>query len=178
MHSKEKLMKGLIGLFVAVSAFTFLCALPAAAGDGKAEGTLTVAKAPVKILHAYAAAQKGFFDEKSDDVLVLLTDVSLSGAALTDPFERRKMEKDGKLHSVEAVINAKGQAINVTVRDKAFGGPPVSGGSTEDIFEAKVNDGKTIAGRLRRGKPGASFDDVPFTYDVTFTAPAAPRTKK
>ena len=165
-------------LLAAVSALTLLRAAPAAAADARAEGTLTVAKAPVKLVHAYAAAQKGFFDEKVDDVLVLLTDVPLSGAALTDPFERQKMEKDGKLHSVEAVINAKGQPINVTVRDKAFGGPPVSGGSTEDLFDAKTNDGKTISGRLHRNKPGASFDDVPFTYDVTFSAPVAPRGKK
>jgi len=171
-------MKKYFALFVTVSAFAVLCALPAAAGDVQTEGTLTIAKVPVKLGHVYAAAQKGFFDEKSEDVLVLLTDVPLSGAALTDPLERRKMEKAGKLHAVEAVINVKGQAINVTVRGKEFGGPPVSGGSTEDLFETKVNDGKTIAGRLHRGKPGASFDDIPFTYDVTFTAPVTPRVKK
>ena len=165
-------------VLVAASALTLLQASPAAGADGKAEGTLAVAQAPVKLSHAYAAAQKGFFDGKVDDVLVLLTDVPLSGAALTDPFERRKMEKEGKLRSVEAVIDAKGQPINVTVRDKAFGGPPVSGGSTEDLFEPKTNDGKTIAGRLHRNKPGTSFDDVPFTYDVTFSAPVAPRPKK
>ena len=173
-------MKEHLVLLVAASALSLLCAAPAAGAgmDAKAEGTLTVAKVPSKLAFAYAAAQKGFFDEKVDDVLVLLTDVPLSGAALTDPFERRKMEKEGKLRSVEAVINAKGQPINVTVRHKAFGGPPVSGGSTEDLFEAKVNDGKTISGRLHRGKPGASFDDVPFTYDVTFSAPITPKGKK
>jgi hypothetical protein len=171
-------MKEHAGLFVAASLFALLCAWPVAGAEGKADGTLTVGKSSVPLTHAYAAAQKGFFDEKSDDVLVLLTDVPLSGSALADPFERRKMEKEGKLRSVEAVINAKGQPINVTVRDKAFGGPPVSGGSTEDLFEAKANDGKTIAGRLHRNKPGASFDDVPFTYDVTFSVPVAPRAKK
>jgi len=88
------------------------------------------------------------------------------------------MEREGKLHSVEAVIDAKGQPTNVTVRDKAFGGPPVSGGSTDDIFVPKTNDGKTIAGRLHRDKAGASFDDVPFTYDVTFSAPVTPRAEK
>ena len=171
-------MRGHVVVRVAASAFTILCALPAAGDDGKAEGTLSVAKASVKLVHAYAHAQKGFFNEKSDDVLVLLTDVPLSGAALTDAFERRKLEKEGKLRSVEAVIDAKGQPINVTVRDKAFGGPPVSGASTEDVFVPKANDGKTIAGRLHRAKPGASFDDVPFTYDVTFSAPVTPRAKK
>jgi len=171
-------MKGHVVVQVAATAFSIFCALPTAGDDGKAEGTLTAAKTSVKLVHAYAQAQQGFFDKKSEDVLVLLTDVPLSGAALNDPFERRKMEKEGKLRSVEAVINAKGQPINVTVRDKAFGGPPVSGASTEDIFEPKTNDGKTIAGRLHRAKPGASFDDVPFTYDVTFSAPVTPRAKK
>lgn len=171
-------MKRLLAVLAVASAISLLCAVPAAADEGKADGTLTVAKTPVKLVHAYAQAQKGFFDPKVDDVLVLLTDVPLSGAALTDPFERRKMEKEGRLRSVEAVINAKGQPVNVTVRDKAFGGPPVSGGSTEDVFEAKTNDGKTIAGRLRRANPGKSFDDVPYTYDVTFSAAVAPKSKK
>lgn len=171
-------MKGHVVALVVASAFSLLGGLPAAGEDGKAEGTLTVAKTSVKLVHAYAQAQEGFFDKKVNDVLVLVTDVPLSGAALTDLFERRKMEKEGKLHSVEAVINANGQPINVTVRDKAFGGPPVSGGSTEDLFVTKTNDGKTIAGRLHRAKPGASFDDVPFTYDVTFSAPVTPRAKK
>ena len=171
-------MKEHLVVLAAVSALAICHALPAVGADAKAEGTLTVAKTPVKLSHAYAAAQKAFFDAKIDDVLVLLTDVPLSGTALTDPFERRKMEKEGKLRSVEAVIDAKGQPINVTVRDKAFGGPPVSGGSTEDLFEPKTNDRKTIAGRLHRNKPGTSFDDVPFTYDVTFSAPVAPRAKK
>jgi hypothetical protein len=164
-------------LFAPIAAALLAGAFDASAADGKAEGTLTVGKTPVKLAHAYAQAQKGFFDEKVDDVLVLLTDVPLSGSALADPFERRRMEKEGKLRSVEAVVNAKGQPINVTVRDKAFGGPPVSGGSTEDLFDVKSNDGKTIAGRLHRNKPGASFDDVPFTYDVSFSAPVAPRKK-
>lgn len=174
-------MKVLFAPFLPVlstSALTLLCALPAPAADGNAEGTLTVGKTPVKLVYAYAQAQKGFFDPKSDDVLVILSDVPLSGAALTDASERRKMEKEGKLRSVETVIDAKGQPINVTVRDKAFGGPPVSGGSTEDLFEAKTFDGKSAAGRVHRRKPGASFDDVPFTYDVTFSAPVAPRPKK
>jgi len=128
---------------------------PAPDGAGKAEGTLTVAKAPVKLLHVFAQAQKGFFDPKSDDVLVLLTDVPLAGA----------------------VLNAKGQAVNVTVRHKALGGPPVSGGSTEDVFEPKTHDGKTLAGRLFRKSPGKSFDDVPYTFDVTFSTPVAPKGK-
>lgn len=162
----------------AATAFSLCCALPVAGGEGKAGGTLTVQKAPIKLVHAYAQAQKGFFDEKRDDVLILLTDVPLAGTALTDAFERRKMEKDGKLRAIEAVIDAKGQAVNVTVRDPAFGGPPVSGGSTEDVFEAKTFDGKTAAGRLYRKSPGASFDDVPFTYDATFSAPISPRTDK
>ncbi|MCX6997516.1 MAG: hypothetical protein NTV49_10625 [Kiritimatiellaeota bacterium] len=165
-------------MLAAVSVLSLFFVMPAKAGEGQAAGTLTVAKKPVQLRHAYAHAQKGFFEEKSEDVLILLTDVPLSGAALTDAFERRKMEQAGKLRSVEAVIDVKGQAINVTVRDKAFGGPPVSGGSTEDVFEPKKFDGQTATGRLYRKTPGASFDDVPFTYDVTFSASVAPRAKK
>jgi hypothetical protein len=163
---------------VAAASFALLAALPARAGEGKAEGTLTVAGKPVKLAYAYAQAVEGFFDKKKDDVVVILSDVPLAGAALTDEFERRRLEKEGKLRSVEATFNADKQAINVTVRDKAFGGPPVSGGSTDDVFEAKTFDGKTAAGRLSRKKPGKSFDDVPYTFDVTFSAPISPKSKK
>jgi hypothetical protein len=160
----------------AVALFILFLAPALLAADGTAKGTLTVAGKAIPLTHAYALAQKGFFDAKSDDILVLLSDVPLTDAALTDPFERQKLEKAGKLHSVEAVIDAKKQPINVTVRHSAFK-MTASGGSTEDLFDATTFDGKSAAGRLHRKSPGTSFDDVPYTYDVTFSAPIAPRKK-
>ena len=56
------------------------------------------------------------------------------------------MEKEGKLLSVEAVVDAKGQAVNATVRDRVFGGPRERR-LQEDVFEPKTNDASTLSGR-------------------------------
>ena len=36
-------------------------------------------------------------------------------------------------------------------------------------------DGKTIAGRARTKSPQKSFKDVPYTYDITFSAAIEPK---
>lgn len=51
---------------------------------------------------------------------------------------------------------------------------PESGGSKFQVFEAKTLDGKTIVGRSRTTAPQKSFDEVPYTYDVTFSLPIEP----
>jgi hypothetical protein len=166
--------------FIPIVACSLVAALhlsaAAAIESGKADGQLTVGGKAVKLTRAYAVAQKGFFDAKKDDVLVILTDTPLDAKALADDFARIALAKEGKLHSVELVINANKQPISVSIRHSAFKYPQ-SGGSTEDAFDAQAFDAKTIAGRVFRKSPGSSFDDIPFTYDVTFQASVAPKTK-
>ena len=55
-----------------VTAFPLLTH-PAAAGDS-AKGTLVVDGKSVEITQAYAYTEKGFFDDKQQDVVVLLCD--------------------------------------------------------------------------------------------------------
>jgi len=50
-----------------------------------------------------------------------------------------------------------------------------NGGSTEHVFEAQTFDGKTIAGRARTKGPQKSFKDVPYIYDITFSAAIEPK---
>jgi hypothetical protein len=119
----------------------------AMADDGKADGKLIVDGKPVKLAYAYASAQPGFFDKKTEDIRVLLTDVPLTGKALNDDFERINLAKQGKVHCVEVTIDAKKQPISVTIRHPSFK-VPLSGGSTEDEFVAKVFDGKVVDGRV------------------------------
>jgi len=142
--------------------------------NGAAEGTVTVNGKAVTLKFAYAVAAKGFSDETKDDTVVILSDVPLAPAVLRDKPARRDLEKAGRLHAIEATINAEKQPINVTVRDAAFK-MPASGGSTEDLFEAKTFEKGMIAGRLHRKSPGSSFDDISFTYDVRFKAAVLPR---
>ena len=85
-------------------------------------------------------------------------------------FARKALVEAGKVSCVQQVINTEKQVINFEVRDKGFGDRPPGGGSTDHVFEAKSLDGKNIAGRSRTTSPQKSFDDVPYAYDISFSA--------
>jgi hypothetical protein len=164
----ERIAAGfLLGVFA-------LLAAPAIA-QNRAEGKLEVNGKAVAITQVYAYAVEGFFDKKKQDVTVLLCDVPVPAAAVRDDFARKDLAAAGKLHCVQQVINTEKQVINFEVRDRAFGSRPPGGGSTEHVFEAKTFDAKTVAGRARTKSPQKSFDDVPYSYDITFSAAIEPK---
>lgn len=148
----------------------------AAAGD-RAGGRLVVDGKAVSLEHVYAHAEKGFFDETKDDTVVLLCDAPVPPDAVRDVFARRDLVKAGKLHCVQQTIDTSGQVINFSVEHARFG-KPEGGGSTEHVFEPKAFDARTVAGRSRTKGPQKSFDDVPYSYDVTFSAAIAPKAKE
>jgi hypothetical protein len=152
-------------------------ALALAAGAAQAadevKGTLTVQGKPIALTHVWAFARKGFFDPKKQDVVALFCDADLPAAAVRDRMERDKAIQGAKVHCVEQVIDAGKQVINYSVEDSRFH-PPESGGSTYHVFEAKTFDGKTIAGRSRTTAEQKTFSDIPYTYDITFSAAIAP----
>jgi len=85
---------------------------PQVAGrEGTVTGTLTVEGVPVAITHVYATVQPGFFDKKTEDVHVLLSDVALSDEAREDVFELTKLAEKGEAHMVEITIDAQGSPI-------------------------------------------------------------------
>jgi len=162
--------KALLG--VLLTALLVVVAGPATA-QNKIEGTLVVDGKPITLAHVYAYAQKGFFDPKKQDVVVVMADAEVPAAALRDHFALADLAKAGKLHFVRQTIDAQGQVINYEVRHERFK-MPESGASTEQVFEAKTFDQKLIAGRSRTKSPQKSFDDVPYSYDVTFSAAIEP----
>ena len=168
-------MKRIAALALPVLLAVPLLAVPARAEDN-AQGTLTIAGKPIAITHVYAFAEKGFFDPKKQDVVVLLCDAAVAPAAVRDDFARDKEVQTGKLHCVRHTIDASGQVINFRVEDSRFH-PPEGGGSTYHVFEPKTFDGKTVAGRARTTAPQKSFNDTPYSYDVTFSAAIAPMKK-
>lgn len=156
-----------------IAALVLLSSTPLAAAD-QAKGSLTVDGKPVVITQVYAFAQKGFFDPAKDDVVVVLCDSALTPAAVYDNFARGDLVKAGKVHCVEQTINAEKQVINYKVQHNRFG-MPEGGGSTEHVFEATTFDGKTVAGKSYTKSPQKSFDDVPYSYEVTFSAGIEPK---
>jgi hypothetical protein len=154
----------------------FLCATflaRRAAAEDRIQGQLVVDGKAVKLTFVHAFATKGFFDEKKQDVVVVMCDAPVPPDALRDPFARMDLVKAGKLHCVEQTIDADRQVINYKVQHNRFG-KPEGGGSTYHVFEGKTFDGKTAAGRSRTTEPQKSFDDVPYSYDVTFSAAIEP----
>lgn len=152
-------------------AFGFVSILGA---ENQVKGNFTVAGKPIPITHVYAFAEKGFFDPSKDDVVVLMCDAEVPPAGVRDPFERRALYKSGKLHCVQQTINSEKQVIQFKVEDSHFQ-MPESGGSTYQVFEAKTFDAKTIVGRSYTKSPQKSFEDVPYTYDITFSAAIEPK---
>ena len=162
--------KVLLGVLLA--GLVVLVAAPATA-QNTVTGTFVVDGKPIKLTHVYAYAEKGFFDPKKQDVVVVLADAEVPAAALRDHFALADLAKAGKLHFVKQTIDAEGQVINYEVRHERFK-MPESGGSTEHVFEAKTFDKKLIAGRAWTKSPQKSFDDVPYSYDATFSATIEP----
>ncbi len=151
-----------------------LLAVGAGAAGAHVDGQLVVDGKPVRMTNVYAFAQKGFFDENKQDVVVLFCDAPVPPAAVRDPLARNELVKSGKLHCVEQTIDESGQVINYKVQHARFG-VPEGGGSTEHVFEPKTFDGRTAAGRCRTKSPQKSYDDVPYEYDMTFQAPIEPK---
>ena len=145
------------------------------AAQNRAEGKLDVEGKPVAITQVYAYAKEGFFDKKKQDVVVLLCDGAVPAPALRDVFAYKDLIATGKVHCVRQTIDANKQVINYDVGHERFGSMGENGGSTEHVFEAQTFDGKTIAGRARTKGPQKSFKDVPYTYDITFSAAIEPK---
>jgi hypothetical protein len=157
--------------FFLLFAFGFVSILSA---ENQVRGNFTVAGNAIPITHVYAFATKGFFDPTKDDIVVLMCDAAVPAAGIRDPFERRDLYKAGKLHCVQQTINSEKQVIQFKVEDSHFQ-MPEAGGSTYQVFEAKTFDAKTIAGRAYTKSPQKSFEDIPYTYDITFSAAIEPK---
>jgi len=142
---------------------------PRAAADGKAGGTLTVNGRSTEMKYAYASAGPGFFDKTKEDVTVIVSDVPLDGKALEDEFERIHMADAGRLHAFEITLDADGKPISTSFRHNGFTKASPSGLSSEDVFEKKTFDGKTVEGRYRSAKPHEFFGNT-YSFDVSFRA--------
>jgi len=145
------------------------------AAQNRVEGKLDVDGKPVAITQVYAYAKEGFFDKKKQDVVVLLCDAPVPAPAVRDVFAYKDLIATGKVHCVRQTIDADKQVINFDVGHQRFGSLGENGGSTEHVFEAQTFDGKTIAGRSRTRSPQKSFKDVPYSYDITFSAAIEPK---
>ena len=144
----------------------------AAPADGTASGTLTVNGKTTKVAYAYARQVPGFFDASTKDTQVIVSDVPLDAAALSDGFARDDLAKAGKLHAFEITIDASGTPISTAWRHDGFTGPMPSGLSTADVFTKKVLDDKIVEGSYKSAEEAEFFGNH-YSFDVTFRAAIA-----
>ena len=159
------------GFLLAVAAVA-----PRAAAEGKADGKITVNGKSTEMKYAYAFAGPGFFDKTKEDVTVIVSDVPLDPKALEDEFERIHMADAGKLHAFEITLDADQKPISTSFRHNGFTKASPSGLSSEDVFEKKTFDGKTVEGRYRSAKPHEFFGNT-YSFDVSFKADIARKAK-
>jgi hypothetical protein len=162
-----------VGILSLAIATVLLSAVGVALGDeaGTASGKLTVDGQTTPLTYAYARAGKSFFDPGKEDILIILSDVPIPEAALSDVFARHAMAVEGKLHAVEVSLNSEKQAVSGGLLHEAFsqtqGFVSVTG---MHKFEAKTFDGKLVEGKLSMDKPD-EFMKKTFQYSATFRAP-------
>jgi len=134
----------------------------------KADGQFIVAGDTAKLQFAYAKAQPGFFDKAEEDIVVIVSNISLSEKAIEDRWELRDLASEGLLKFVEITINSKQQPISVSLRHSAFKASP-SGFSSNYILELKTFNEKTVEGRMYCKSEQEFFNTV-YSFDFTFKA--------
>jgi hypothetical protein len=156
-----------LAVFTAFGLLFTVSAVRAAAGT--AGGTIVVNGKTTTVKYAYASAAPGFFDKTKEDVTVIVSDVPLDGKALEDQFERMHMADAGKLHAFEISIGPDGKPNSTSFRSNDFKKASPSGLSSDDVFEKKTFDGKTVEGHYKSAKTHEFFGDT-YSFDVTFKA--------
>jgi hypothetical protein len=132
-----------------------------------AAGSITVNGRALPLRHVYASVRPGFFDKKTDDIRLLLTDVPVADSVRDDVFALARLARVGELHGLEVVLNEKGEPLTGFLFLDAFDGLVSAAGMHR--FEPQTLERALIAGRLFIDGP-RTFSGVTWTYDVTFSA--------
>jgi hypothetical protein len=134
---------------------------PACAGT--ATGYLTVDNERIEFTHAYAAVKPNWEDETLEDIVVILTDYSLSDEAIENERKRSDPPKEKGIEYVELTIEPdQWTSLNIRMVD---GLVSVSGG----ILELKVFDEKRVEGRFYTDGEKESAGSI-WAFDFTFQA--------
>jgi hypothetical protein len=154
-------------LTTALIALAFITPPTAFAAAGTASGTFTVKGKATKLTHAYAS------NKSKEEIEVILSDVPLDAKVLDDPtpFGLIDLSRAGKLHAIKFFIKPPSMVTGTMLFDyPAFKMGSVSAAGTDIKVDVKTLDKTTVAGKLYTAKP-LDFNDVPYEYSVTFSAP-------
>ena len=139
-------------------------------------GGLQVADAADKVSGKVVVAGKpyplnqGVAEKDKDEVKVILCDGPVPTGSVKADFDRRDLAKAGKVHCLENTISSAGRVTGSLVLVNAFKMFP-SAGSTWMLYEPGAKAAGRISGRIHTSQEHKSFDDIPYTWDVTFDLP-------
>jgi hypothetical protein len=143
-----------------------LAAFPALAVDsGKAEGTVTINRKPVKLKYAFAKKEKDF--DKNDRWVVILTDRAVSRSTINDDSRFRTAVENGAVVAAVLRFNEKQELDQVELRSKALQHKSLPVQSTEVKLTGLAFTKDAIDGAAATTEEQSFFTDVG-VFDVKF----------
>lgn len=155
-----------LGAFIV--SILFAAPLAFAVDSGKADGTITINRKPVKLKYAFAKKEKDF--DKNDRYVVILTDRAVAKGVLNDQVRYGKAVENGELVAAKLQFDKAKKLSNIEVDAKALQHKslPVM---TDDVKLTGVKFGSTsIEGAAVVTEDQTFFSDVA-TLDFKFNAP-------
>src|SRR4051812_43088716 len=136
--------------------------------SGKADGTITINRKPVKLKYAYAKKEKDF--DKNDRYVVVLTDRAVAKGVLNDDMRFGKAVENGELVAAKLQFDQAKKLAQIEVASKALQHKslPVM---TKDVKLTAMKFGSAaIEGAAAVTEDQEFFSDVA-TLDLKFNAP-------
>ncbi len=157
-------MRMLIAAAILPSAL--LAATPNASGSLQIQGKTIVMK------YASAVQFPDWFDKTKMGTRLVVSDVPIPAAAMSETIDLMNLAQDGKMHAIQFEFGASGNSVSMSIlSDKVEGS--LSGSSNFDAKSLKVYTPVRIEGAMVSG-PKKMFD-MTYSYDVRFAADIAPR---
>lgn len=143
-----------------------------AASTPNASGTLTIGKETIPMKYAQAIQFPDWFDKSKFGTRLVVSDVPVPAAAMSDPFAMMDAVRDGRIHAVQFEIGAEGTSFTMSIQSNKVEGS-ASMSSNFDVKTLKVYTPVRIEGAL--AAPTKKMFDMSYSYDVRFAADIAPR---
>jgi|GEM_PF-504660 len=134
--------------------------------SGSVEGQLMVNGEATALNYVYACQKPGFFDKSQLDSIVILSSMELPANALSDQFERLRLQRESGLVCLELTIDSGQNLISVSLRHSGFRVNP-SGNSTHYVLEVDRFDDQVVAGNVYCTKE-QEFAGATFRFDAKF----------
>ena len=146
-----------------------LCApLASAVESGKADGTVTINRKPVKLKYAFAKKEKNY--EKKDEWTVVLTDRAVARSVLNDDQRFRKAVENGDVVAAVLRFDDKKKLDQAEVRSKALQHKSLPMQASQMKLTAPTFKADAIEGAAATTEEQSFFSDVA-VLDVKCSAP-------